>query len=55
MVTQEHDLLGENEKHMIGLRTAITILTGWKFLLHGLPTQTTLPKCVKQLHGHVDK
>ena len=30
MVTQEHDLLGENEKHMIGLRTAITILTGWK-------------------------
>lgn len=28
MVTQEHDLL--DERHMIGLRTAITILTGWK-------------------------
>ena len=30
MVTQENDLPGENESHMIGLRAAITILKGWK-------------------------
>ncbi|MFZ2288721.1 MAG: antitoxin Xre/MbcA/ParS toxin-binding domain-containing protein [Halopseudomonas yangmingensis] len=30
MVTQENDVPGENERNIIGLRTAITILTGWK-------------------------
>ena len=30
MVTQENDLPGENESHMIRLRAAITILKGWK-------------------------
>ena len=30
MVTQENDLPSENERNIIGLRTAITILTGWK-------------------------
>lgn len=30
MVTQENDVPGENERNIIGLRTAIKILTGWK-------------------------